>query len=74
MNIKNVKITKKDIAFILAEAKPGEPASFAGDACSVYSQSRPFLLTGVAILNFVYPPAAAAVAALMAIMDQACKQ
>jgi len=74
MNIKNVKITKKDIAFILAEAKPGEPASFAGDACSVYSQSRPFLLTGVAILNFVYPPAAAAVAALMAIMDQACKR
>jgi hypothetical protein len=73
MDLAHVKIRKQDIEVILAEARPGRPASFTGDACTVYTKARPFLVTAVAILNAVYPPAASAVAALMAIMDQACK-
>ena len=74
MDLQGVKITKADVDRILKEARPARPAGFTGDACKVYSKARPLILTAVAILSFVYPPAATAIASLVAIMDKACEK
>ena len=73
MELKNIHVSQADIDDILQEATPGTAASFTGDACSVFHQARPTLLTATAILSFIYPPAATAIGALVAILDKACK-
>jgi hypothetical protein len=73
MDIHKIKITQKEIDRIVAQASPAQPSAFAGDACAAYGEARPFLQTGIAILNFVYPPAASAIAAAMVILDKACE-
>ena len=72
--ISEITISQEDIDDILRQAIPGEAASFTGNACTFFKKSKTLLLTGVAILHFVYPPAAGAVQALIAIMEKACEE
>ena len=73
MNIKDLVISEQEIQNVLNEAVTGTAASLGkGNACSLFHKSRPLILTGVAILNFIYPPAAGAISAIVAIMDKAC--
>jgi hypothetical protein len=74
MDLRNITITQEEIDAVLSEALPASPASFSEDATSLYWTSRPLVLTAVAILHFVYPPAAGAIQALVAILDKACKE
>ncbi len=73
MDIKEITITENDINDIFQEAHPGEPASYKGDACAVFKQARPLIMTGIAILAFVYSPAGSAITAIVAILDKACE-
>jgi hypothetical protein len=73
MDLAKVKITHKDIERVLAEANPAVPAAFAGDACKAYADARPYIQVAIAILTALYPPGSSALAAIVAIMDQACK-
>ena len=73
MDLSKVKITQKDIDRVLAEATPATPAGFTGDACKAYGEARPFIQVAIGILTALYPPGSTALAAVVAVMDQACK-
>lgn len=74
MDIGAVKVTQKDIERVLAKAAPAQAAGFTGDACQIYSQARPLIEVAIGILNAIYPKAAVALAAVVAIMDKLCGQ
>jgi hypothetical protein len=73
MDIHTVKVSQQEIDTELERAKAAAAASFSGDACEVYRQARPALEVAIPILGLLYPPAAAAVAALKVILDKACE-
>jgi hypothetical protein len=72
MDIHSVKITQQDIQRVVDETKPAVPGGV-GDACTVYKDARPLLKIAISILAFSYPPASAALASAVAILDQACQ-
>jgi len=73
MDIHSVRIRQEDIDRILAEATPAEPVGLIEDSCSIYHRSRSTIMIAISILGFVYPPGAAALAAVVAILDKACE-
>jgi hypothetical protein len=73
MDIHTIKVSQQEIDTELKRATAASPASFTGDACEVYRQARPALEVAMPILGLLFPPAAAAVAALKVILDKACE-
>jgi len=79
MDIHNIRITQDDLSTVEAELSPGEfagAADFTGEACTVYRKARPFLKAIAGVIKWipmVPSPAAAALQATIAILDQACK-
>lgn len=73
MDIKNIKISEKDIEAIMAEAEPVSPAAFQEDACSHYLEKRHFAVAAISLLAPGSPDIAAVLGAMIAILDKACQ-
>jgi hypothetical protein len=68
-DIKTLSVTKQELEAILSQSTA---LDFTGDMCGVYQKARPFLEAAVAILRIFLPPASAALAAIMVLLDKAC--
>lgn len=76
MDIHQVSITQHDVEHVLTQAKamhertaPMAAGAVTGDACTIYKQVKPVVQGVIAILGWVFPPGATALATLVAIMD-----
>ena len=74
MDIHSITIDQEEIERELARARPVIPAgSLKEDGCAAYRRVKPALEIAAAILGWVYPPGATALATVVVILNKACE-
>ena len=72
MDIRSVRVSQEEIDIVLARTMPAAPAVATADPCTLYRNNRHYLQIALALLSVWFPPGAAALAAMIAIIEKAC--